>query len=53
MDKSRSNAVGGTGLGLSIVKRAAMMHHAGIELRSTPGEGTTVTVLFPRISDNQ
>lgn len=53
VDKSRSNAVGGTGLGLSIVKRAAMMHHAGIELRSTPGEGTTVTVLFPRISDNQ
>lgn len=50
VDKSRSNAVGGTGLGLSIVKRAAMMHHAGIELKSTPGEGTTVTVLFPRVS---
>lgn len=53
VDKSRSNAVGGTGLGLSIVKRAAMMHHAGIELRSAPGEGTTVTVLFPRISDKE
>jgi len=52
VDKSRSNAVGGTGLGLSIVKRAAMMHHAGIELKSAAGQGTTVTVLFPKASDH-
>lgn len=47
VDKSRSKEVGGTGLGLSIVKHAAMIHHANIELASTPGQGTTVTIRFP------
>lgn len=47
VDKSRSKEVGGTGLGLSIVKHAAMIHHASIELSSTVGEGTTITVRFP------
>ena len=44
VDKSRSKEVGGTGLGLSIVKHAAMIHHATIDVDSTVGEGTTVTV---------
>ena len=48
VDKSHSKAVGGTGLGLSIVKHAALLHHAKVELVSTPGEGTTVTVRFPK-----
>lgn len=48
VDKSRSKAVGGTGLGLSIVKHAALIHHAALNLHSVPGEGTTVTVAFPR-----
>ena len=48
VDKSHSKAVGGTGLGLSIVKHAAMIHHAKIELQSTVGEGTTVTIRFPK-----
>ena len=47
VDKSHSKAVGGTGLGLSIVKHAAMIHNAKIELESTPGEGTTIRVIFP------
>ena len=47
VDKSRSKKVGGTGLGLSIVKHAAKLHGARISLRSTVGEGTTVTVRFP------
>lgn len=47
VDKSRSKAVGGTGLGLSIVKHAAMIHNAKIDLSSTPGEGTVITVSFP------
>ena len=46
VDKSRSKAVGGTGLGLSIVKHAALIHHARVDLRSTPGEGSAVTVAF-------
>ncbi len=47
VDKSRSKASGGTGLGLSIVKHIAQYHHAAVELQSTPGEGTTITVRFP------
>ena len=46
VDKSHSKASGGTGLGLSIVKHAAAYHNAGLELESTPGEGTKVTVTF-------
>lgn len=48
VDKSHSKAVGGTGLGLSIVKHAAAVHRAKIDLTSTPGQGTTVTVTFPK-----
>ena len=47
VDKSHSKAIGGTGLGLSIVKHAAAYHGATIELDSTEGVGTTVTVKFP------
>lgn len=47
VDKSHSKEVGGTGLGLSIVKHAAKIHHAGIEVKSTAGEGTTVVIRFP------
>ena len=46
VDKSHSKASGGTGLGLSIVKHAAAYHKATIELESTPGKGTTITVTF-------
>lgn len=48
VDKSHSKDVGGTGLGLSIVKHAAKLHNAAIEVQSTPGSGTTVTVRFPK-----
>ena len=48
VDKSHSKAVGGTGLGLSIVKHSAMILGAKIELDSTPGEGTTIRVRFPK-----
>lgn len=48
VDKSHSRASGGTGLGLSIVKHGAALHHAAIDLQSTPGEGTTVTLRFPK-----
>ena len=48
VDKSHSRASGGTGLGLSIVKHGAALHHAQIDLRSAPGEGTVITLLFPK-----
>ena len=46
VDKSHSKASGGTGLGLSIVKHAAAYHKAEIDLDSTPGKGTTITIQF-------
>lgn len=52
VDKSRSKAVGGTGLGLSIVKHSAMIHNAKLELESTPGIGTTITLRFPQNGAN-
>jgi len=48
VDKSHSKETGGTGLGLSIVKHAALIHGAKIEVDSTPGIGTTMTVRFPK-----
>ena len=48
VDKSHSKTVGGTGLGLSIVKHGATYHHAAVKLESKVGEGTRVTVSFPR-----
>ncbi len=46
VDKSRSRATGGTGLGLSIVKSVAERHNAHIEISSTLGEGTTISMHF-------
>ena len=47
VDKSHSKEIGGTGLGLSIVKHGAALHNAQVELESTPGQGTTVRLIFP------
>lgn len=46
VDKSHSRETGGTGLGLSIVKHAAARQNGTVTLESTPGKGTTVTVVF-------
>lgn len=47
VDKSRSKRVGGTGLGLSIVKHIVLLHNGTIDVTSTLGKGTTVTVGLP------
>ena len=47
VDKSHSKQSGGTGLGLSIVKHAVLLHKAKMEVQSTVGKGTIITVLFP------
>ena len=48
VDKSRSKELGGTGLGLSIVKHGAKIHNARIEMESVPGEGTVISLRFPK-----
>lgn len=47
VDKSRSKETGGTGLGLAIVKHICEQHHANLELESSVGIGTTITITFP------
>lgn len=49
VDNSHSKEIGGTGLGLSIVKHGVMVHNAEISVESAPGEGSTFTVLFPKL----
>jgi len=47
VDKSRSRQAGGTGLGLSIVKHIVQLHGGLIELKSTPGVGSTFRIFLP------
>lgn len=51
VDKSRSKQTGGTGLGLSIVKHGAQVHHAKITMKSALGEGTSITLTFPKVPE--
>ncbi|MBI9075218.1 MAG: PAS domain S-box protein [Desulfatibacillum sp.] len=39
----------GTGLGLSVVHGIVKAHGGSVSVRSTPGKGSSFTVLFPRI----
>ncbi len=43
--------VEGSGLGLAIAKRAAERAGGSIDLESAPGEGTRITMCFPKISE--
>ena len=46
VDSSRSSSTGGTGLGLAIVKHVLMRHNGRLEVRSSPGQGSTFTCHF-------
>jgi two-component system, OmpR family, phosphate regulon sensor histidine kinase PhoR len=37
----------GLGLGLYFTKKVVTMHEGAIKVQSTPGEGTTFTVIIP------
>lgn len=52
-DESRNKSISGTGLGLSICKHIVTQHHGTVVIKSTEGEGTTVTVMLPRMSDKE
>lgn len=47
VDSGRSRLVGGTGLGLSLVKHIVDRHRGHLEIRSTVGKGTIVSILLP------
>lgn len=40
-------AIQGTGLGLAVVKTCVDLHGGRLELHSTPGQGTCITVILP------
>lgn len=50
VDSSRSKQSGGTGLGLAIVKHIAEFHGGTVNIQSTEGKGTTITVSIKKSS---
>jgi signal transduction histidine kinase len=51
-DKARAREQGGTGLGLAIAKMLVDAHHGQLQIASTVGAGTQVTLLLPLISQH-
>lgn len=47
VDSHRSRERGGTGLGLAIVKHIVNRHRGRLRIDSTPGQGSTFTILLP------
>ncbi len=47
VDSHRSREMGGTGLGLAIVKHIVNRHRGRLQIESTPGEGSTFSVILP------
>jgi len=47
--KADANGQGGTGLGLSMCREIIEAHHGRIRVESTVGQGTTMTLKFPRV----
>ena len=48
VEKSHDKTIGGTGLGLAIVKHGAAFLGAAIQLESNLGQGTKITLSWPK-----
>jgi two-component system heavy metal sensor histidine kinase CusS len=47
-DPARSRNSGGAGLGLAIVRQIIYLHGGEVQIESSPGQGTTVSVILPQ-----
>ena len=48
VDKARSRKMGGAGLGLSLCQMIAQAHGGSLQIESTVGCGTTITMAWPK-----
>lgn len=48
-ERARRHRADGTGIGLSIAQAIVQAHHGRIAIDSTPGEGTLVRIVLPRL----
>lgn len=53
VDKSRNREQGGAGLGLSICKAIVESHGGQVDVQSSPGHGTCITVSLPAATDQR
>lgn len=49
LDTGDTRKTGGVGLGLCLAKEIISLHGGRIEVKSTPGEGSSFTILLPRL----
>jgi two-component system phosphate regulon sensor histidine kinase PhoR len=48
----RVRSVRGSGLGLSLLDHMVRAHHGRVDIQSSPGEGTTITIVLPAADEN-